>query len=400
MDNWTQTMGAGPLIGIAVAAIALILVMIIAFKMHAFLTLVIVSAVTALATGMPVGEVPGVMINSFGGTLGSVALLVGLGAMLGRLIEHSGGAKALADKLVSMVGEEKAPFALGIASLLLGFPMFFDAGLVMMLPIIFAVARRVSNKSVLYFVFPSAGAFSVMHVFVPPHPGPVAASEFFGSSIGLILIIGLVLAFPVWYFTGYKWGQYVGKNFFVEIPNIFGKEDDDQPKNPPSVGTVVFLLLLPMFLIFLNTGFDTLTKAGIIDGNALWVQAGKFVGTSSIALLITVLTALVLLGYRRGEKGSALEKLVDSALGPICSVVLITGASAGIGKAAALKVAAAGAKIIVVARGEEELFATRDEINAAVKVALGQLNGTDAAAVSMMTGLTADELDDLGGLPK
>ncbi|MFN8048823.1 MAG: GntP family permease [Ancrocorticia sp.] len=326
MDNWTQTMGAGPLIGIAVAAIALILVMIIAFKMHAFLTLVIVSAVTALATGMPVGEVPGVMINSFGGTLGSVALLVGLGAMLGRLIEHSGGAKALADKLVSMVGEEKAPFALGIASLLLGFPMFFDAGLVMMLPIIFAVARRVSNKSVLYFVFPSAGAFSVMHVFVPPHPGPVAASEFFGSSIGLILIIGLVLAFPVWYFTGYKWGQYVGKNFFVEIPNIFGKEDDDQPKNPPSVGTVVFLLLLPMFLIFLNTGFDTLTKAGIIDGNALWVQAGKFVGTSSIALLITVLTALVLLGYRRGEKGSALEKLVDSALGPICSVVLITGA--------------------------------------------------------------------------
>ncbi len=325
MDNWTQTMGAGPLIGIAVAAIALILVMIIAFKMHAFLTLVIVSAVTALATGMPVGEVPGVMINSFGGTLGSVALLVGLGAMLGRLIESSGGARALADKLVSMVGEERAPFALGIASLMLGFPMFFDAGLVMMLPIIFAVARRVSNKSVLYFVFPAAGGFSVMHVFVPPHPGPVAASEFFGSSIGLILIIGLLLAFPVWYVTGYMWGQYVGKNFFVEIPQLFG-EDKDQPKNPPSVGTVVFLLLLPMFLIFLNTGFDTLVKAGILDGQALWVQAGKFVGTSGIALLITVITALVLLGYRRGEKGSALEKLVDSALGPICSVVLITGA--------------------------------------------------------------------------
>lgn len=133
--------------GIAVAAIALILVLIIQFKLHAFLTLVVVSALTALVAGIPIVEVPEVMISDFGGTLGSVALLVALGAMLGRLIDASGGAKALADKLIDMVGPEKAPLALRAASLLLGFPVFFDAGLIMMLPIVFAVAKHVAEEA-------------------------------------------------------------------------------------------------------------------------------------------------------------------------------------------------------------------------------------------------------------
>ncbi|SJM71215.1 GntP family permease [Gulosibacter sp. 10] len=326
MEDWTQTLGAGPLLGIAAGAIALILILIIGLRMHAFLVLVLVSALTALASGIPIGLIPEALTDSFGGTLGNVALLVGLGAMLGRLIESSGGAKALADKLVSLVGPKRAPFALGVASLMLGFPMFFDAGLVMMLPIVFAVARRVSDKSVLAFVFPVAGAFSVMHVFVPPHPGPVSAADYFDANLGLVLLVGIVLAFPVWYLTGYLWGKYVGRNFFVEIPKLFGSADEELPKNPPSVGTVIFLLLLPMFLIFLNTGLTTLAAAGALSEEMLLVQIGQFLGTSGIALLITVLVALVLLGYRRGEKGSVLEKLVDSALGPICSVVLITGA--------------------------------------------------------------------------
>lgn len=326
MEDFVQTMSPTALLLIAAAAIGLILVLIIQFKLHAFLTLVVVSALTAIVTGIPIGEVPGVMIGDFGGTLGAVALLVALGAMLGRLIEYSGGAKALADYLISMVGEKRAPLALGLASLLLGFPVFFDAGLIMMLPIIFAVARRVTDKSVLYFVFPSAVAFSVMHVFVPPHPGPVAASEFFGASIGMVLLLGLVVAIPTFYVTGYVWSKYVGKRYFVSVPDLFGSEDPDQPENPPSVGTIVALLLLPMFLILLNTGLSTLATAGVVSESDTWVQVGQFLGTSSIALLITVLVALVVLGWRRGMEGTALEKLVDGALGPISSVVLITGA--------------------------------------------------------------------------
>jgi GntP family gluconate:H+ symporter len=160
MEDWTQTLGTLPLLGIAAGAIALILVMIIVFKVHAFLTLIIVSLLTAIVAGVPVSAIAKTLTDGLGGTLGTVALLVALGAMLGRLIEHSGGAKALADKFVDIFGEKRAPFALGITSLILGFPMFFDAGLVMMLPIVFAVARRVSKNNVLLFGMPAAAACS------------------------------------------------------------------------------------------------------------------------------------------------------------------------------------------------------------------------------------------------
>ncbi len=402
MENWTQTLSPGALLGIAVGAILLILLLIIQFKVHAFLTLVLVSALTALVTGIPIAARPGVMIGDFGATLGSVALLVALGAMLGRLIEASGGAKALADKLIDMVGEERAPLALGAASLLLGFPVFFDAGLIMMLPIVFAVARHVGDKSVLYFVFPTAIAFSVMHVFVPPHPGPVAATELFGANMGLVLILGIIIAIPTWYVTGYLWGKYVGKRYFVKIPDLFGDKDPDQPSNPPSVGTVVFLLLLPMALIFLNTGMSTLASMGILEEDSMVVQIGKFLGTSSIALLITVLVALVLLGYRRGEKGTALEKLVDSALGPIASVVLITGAggmfggvlrASGIGDAVADLLSGAGIPIIAavyllavalrLAQGSATVALVTAAGLMAPAVLAGGFNGMQIAAITL-----------------
>lgn len=145
MENWTQSLSAGPLLAIAAGAILLILVMIIRFRVHALLTLVLVSLLTAIVAGLPLEAiVDQVLIKNFGGTLGSVAILVGLGAMLGRLVETSGGAQSLADALVRLFGEKRAAFALGVASLIFGFPIFFDAGLVVMLPIVFATARRMN----------------------------------------------------------------------------------------------------------------------------------------------------------------------------------------------------------------------------------------------------------------
>lgn len=326
MDDFTQTLGAGPLLGIAAAAVALILLLVIRFKLHAFLTLIVVSLLTALATGIPLGQIAPTLITAFGNTLGPVALLIGLGAMLGKMIEHSGGARVLAEKLVSVFGEQRAAFALGVASLMLGFPIFFDAGLVVMLPIIFAVARRLGGGNVLLYGIPAAAAFSVMHVFLPPHPGPVAATELYDANLGLVLLVGLVLAVPVWYLSGYVWGKRVGQKYPLPVPALFGELDDDQPRNPPSVGTVVAVLLLPLVLIFLNTGLDAAEAAGAVDAEALWVQALTLLGTSSVALLISVLVATIVLGTRRGDSGTALEKVLDSALGPVCSVILITGA--------------------------------------------------------------------------
>ena len=267
------------------------------------------------------------LIKSFGGTLGSVALLVGLGAMLGRLVETSGGAQSLADALVRMFGEKRAAFALGIASLIFGFPIFFDAGLVVMLPIVFATARRM-KQPVLAYALASIGAFSVMHVFLPPHPGPIAASEFYGAGIGQVLLIGLPIAFVTWYFSGYLLGQVLGKRIHVPVPDLLsgGKLDNDQPKEPASAGTVVGIMLIPMLLIFMNTGLATLISEKVVSADEHWVQVLRMIGSTPIALLISVLVALYVLGIRRGETGSALEKTVDGALGPVCSVILITGA--------------------------------------------------------------------------
>ncbi|MBK4147764.1 GntP family permease [Corynebacterium macginleyi] len=358
METWEPTLSTGPLLGIAVAAIAVILVSVIYFKLHAFLTLLVVSALTALAAGIPLEGIVPTMTQSFSSTLGSVALLVGLGAMIGRLVEASGGAQSLADAMVHRFGENEAPLALGIASLIMGFPIFFDAGLIVMLPVIFAVARRL-NGPVLAFGLPAAGAFSVMHVYLPPHPGPVAASELYGADLGLVLLVGLLLALPTWYISGYRFGLFAGKTFSFKVTDAIAGpvlEKEEQPLKPASAATVVFILLTPMVLIFFNTGLNALASYGTIDADATWIRFFVMLGQTPIALLITVLIALVVLGLRRSVEKTALEKLVDSSLGPICSVVLITGAggmfggvlrTSGIGDALADSLSGLGIPVIL-----------------------------------------------------
>ncbi len=357
MEDWTQTLGVVPLLLIAAGAIALILILIIWARIHAFLVLILVSLLTALATGIPVGGIGKVLVDSFSGTVGPVALLVGLGAMLGALVDSSGGARVLAEKMVSIFGEKRAAFALSVASLIMGFPMFFDAGLIVMLPIIFAVARRIGGKHMLLYGITAAAAFSVMHVFVPPHPGPITASETYGANLGLVLLIGLVVALPTWYLSGYLWAKFIDKRIPLPIANLF-RADDVEPTNPPTAGTVIGVLAIPLVLILLNTGASALVSAGALDGDAVWVQALRLIGTSQIALLIAVFVALFVLGTRRGVHGSALEKVVDSSLGPICSVVLITGAggmfggvlrASGIGDALSDSLAAIGIPVIFAA---------------------------------------------------
>lgn len=356
MEDWVPTLSAGPLLGIAAAAIALILVLVIVFKLHAFLTLIIVSAATGLAAGIPLEGIVPTMTKGFGSTLASVALLVGLGAMLGRLVETSGGAKSLAETLVARFGEQRAPFALGVASLLMGFPIFFDAGLIVMLPVIFAVARRL-NGPVLAYGIPAAGAFSVMHIYLPPHPGPISAAEFYSADIGLVMLLGLIIAIPTWLISGLWLGKTLGRRYPLPVPDILaGGPQATDVKNPATPGLIVSLLLLPMVLIFGNTGMGLATSADWVDKSSSLVRALQFVGSTPIALLISTLVALYFLGIRRGQPKADLEKLLDGALGPICSVVLITGAggmfggvlrTSGIGDALADSMSDLGVPVIL-----------------------------------------------------
>lgn len=351
-------LGGYMLIFTMVVAIILLLVMIMKFKVHAFVALIIVSLLTALATGISVDKILPTLLGGFGSTLASVALLVGLGAMIGRLLEITGGAKVLADTLINKFGEKRAPFALGVASLLFGFPIFFDAGLVVMLPIIFSVAKQFGG-SVLRYALPSAGAFAVMHAFLPPHPGPVASGDLLGANMGLLVIVGLICAIPTWYIGTYLFSMFVSKRIHVDLPKAFLNSlavNDTAVQNPPSFKRVLIILLLPIFLILFDTGLNTLTVAKVVDGSDLWVQSLRLIGKTPIALLITLVVAILLLkGNRSYEQ---IEKICNNALGPICSIILVTGAggmfggvlrASGIGDELSALMSDTGMPIIVAA---------------------------------------------------
>ncbi|MGC5585166.1 GntP family permease [Ornithinimicrobium sp. W1665] len=342
MEAIEPAYGAGVLLLIAAVAVALLLFLIMKVKIHAFVALVAVSLLTAVAAGIPLADVPTALMSGFSSTLGSVALLVAFGVMLGRLLEHTGGAQVLADTLINRFGEKRAPLALGIAALIFGFPIFFDAGLVVFLPIIFTVARRFGG-SILKYGLPTAGAFAAMHAIVPPHPGPVAAADLMGGDIGITLLLGIPVAIIGWYVGAYLVGTWLGNRFDVDIPDLlFGKEnagvddtlDDDAAgasgstavrTKAPAFGLVLMLLLLPFLLIALNTVVGTLRTDGRIAEDAAWASGLQLIGQTPVALLITVIVAVFVLAPGRFSIPTA-SKLMDEALGPIAAIILITGA--------------------------------------------------------------------------
>ena len=332
MEAIEPVYGATTLLLIAAAAVAVLLFLIIKVKLHAFVALVLVSLLTALAAGIPVADVPSALSFGFSNTLGSVALLVGFGVMIGRLLEVTGGAQVLADTLIGRFGEKRAPLALGVAALIFGFPIFFDAGLVVFLPIIMTVARRFGGSLLLYSL-PTAGAFAAMHALVPPHPGPVAAAEALGANIGLTLLLGVPVAVASWYIGAYLVSQALGRRIHVDVPTVlFGEmnggandeEGSTKTRAVPSFATVLGVLMLPFVLISCNTVVSTLTTSGVIAEDAVWAQALKMIGNTSVALLITVIVATIVLG--RGRSMADVSEIFDKALGPICAIILITGA--------------------------------------------------------------------------
>ncbi|ULE32249.1 GntP family permease [Mycobacterium sp. IDR2000157661] len=409
MEAIDPAYGAGTLLVIAAGAVALLLFLIMKVKLHAFVALVLVSVLTALAAGIPVAEVPDALAFGFADTIGAVALLVGFGVMIGRLLEITGGAQVLADTLIGRFGEKRAPLALGVAALLFGFPIFFDAGLVVFLPIIITVARRFGGSLLLY-ALPAAGAFAIMHALVPPHPGPVAAAGLLDASIGLTLLVGAPVAVLSWYVGSFLVSRVIGRRVFVDIPEALfgeingGRDDKDADgggapaagdgggaqtltRTAPSFATVLGLLLLPFVLISFDTVLSTLITAEVIPEDSTWAQYLMLLGNTTVALLITTIVAILVLGLRNHTM-AGVGTILDNALGPICSIILITGAGgmfggvlelSGIGAALSDSLSDLGMSLIVQAF----LIATLLRVaQGSATVALTTTAGLLAAAVA------------------
>ncbi|WP_295804589.1 GntP family permease [uncultured Corynebacterium sp.] len=323
------------LVLLGLAAVALILLLIIKMKAHPFLAMLLVSIALALAAHVPLSEVVPLLKDGMGGTLGGVALIVTLGAMLGRVVEVSGGAEVLARALEEHFGEKRAPWALGGASFIFGIPVFVDVATIVLVPITLAVARRMSGKvNMLAYALPVVAALLTVHVVLPPHPGIVGASELMHADVGMVLLLGIVPALVMW-LVGQVFSGFIVKRVFSPVPAVgsqaagtaASQEGDIDTEKAPSVSLVLAAIILPLVLIM----GGTVSKVMLAEGNLLRNFLG-FIGDSPIALFIGVLFAIATLGFGRGWGREKVEEVVTSALPATAAVILITGAGGTFGK--------------------------------------------------------------------
>ncbi len=308
---------AGPgLLILTLAAIALLLFLILVVKLHAFLSLLISSMALGLAAGMAPAAVLKSIQSGFGEALGFIAVVVGLGAMIGRFIENSGGGRALADWLLGKFGRERAVWALLVAAYLVGLPIFFEVGFIILAPLVWSLARE-SKRSLLFYGMPVAAALSATHSLVPPHPAPVAAAQLLGADMGRIILYGVAVSLPMAVLGGVVYGGWIAKRMFIPMPEMALRAQPEKPVTPPPVGVVTLILLLPVLLIFVAS----ITATANLPGKQLL----GFLGHPFTALLITTLAAMFVLGARRGINRNEIARMAVDSLAPIATLLLIMG---------------------------------------------------------------------------
>jgi len=207
------------LLAIAAASIALLLFLIIRVRLEPFVSLLAVAATVAVAAGLPLEKIVPTMEDGVGTVLAHVAPIVGLGAMLGKMLELSGGAQKIADRLLARFGQERAPLALGLTGLIFGIPVFFDVGVIVLAPVVYgAYLAGGRSKSMLYYCLPLAGGLAIVHGVLPPHPGPVAAASLLGVGFGWVIVLGLACAVPAWIAGGLLYSRWIAQRIDVPLP--------------------------------------------------------------------------------------------------------------------------------------------------------------------------------------
>ena len=246
------TPDAARLVFAAVAGLILLLILIIKFKVHAMISILIGAVGIGLMAGMPLSDIIGSVNEGIGNTLKGIALLVGLGSMFGAILEESGGAQTLAVTMVRKFGDEKAAWALGITGLVVAMPVFFDAGLIILIPLAFSLAKR-TKRSVLYYVIPLLAGLAVGHAFIPPTPGPVLVATMLGVDLGWVILVGIFCGIFAMIAAGPIWGSICGKKYMVEVPEHVAQQADIDESKLPKFGTIVGIIMIPLLLIIANS---------------------------------------------------------------------------------------------------------------------------------------------------
>ena len=310
-----------------VIGIVLLLTLIIFLKLNTFISLIITSIVTSILLGMPLNKVMETIEAGMGGTLGHIALIFGLGAILGKLLADGGGANRIADTLIDKFGPKHVQWAMLIAAFIVGIALFFEVGLVLLIPLVFTIAKR-AKVSPLKLGLPMVTALSVTHGFLPPHPGPVVIAKELKANIGHVLLYGIIIAIPVTLIAGPIFNKFAQKL----IPSAYTREGDIsalgsqkefKASEMPSFGLSILTAVLPVILMLLSTVVQLVT--GHETAKNLFEQIIYFIGTAGTAMLISVIFAIFSMGLHRERKMDDIMKSVTNAIYPIGMMILIIG---------------------------------------------------------------------------
>lgn len=316
-----------PLIAVVIGVLIL-LMLIMAFKLNTFIALIITSMVTGILLGMPLDTIVTTIEKGMGDTLGHIAIIFGLGSILGKLLSDGGGATSIADTLIRIFGKKYVTWAMIIASFIIGISLFLEVAFVLLVPLVFTLARRmeISNLKV---GLPMATSIAVTHGFLPPHPGPVAISEAVNANIGHVLMYGIIVGVPLAIIVGGTFPKLALKL----SPNAFKREGNTaavgemkhiEQAQLPSFGLSLLTALAPVILMLLATIVQLVTgnEAGHAKGFEGFIY---FIGTSVTAMLIAVLFAIYTMGVRRKQSMKEIMDTVTNAITPIAMLILIIG---------------------------------------------------------------------------
>ncbi|MEB8307260.1 gluconate:H+ symporter [Staphylococcus xylosus] len=316
-----------PLVAVVIGVLIL-LMLIMWFKLNTFIALIITSMVTGILLGMPLDTIVTTIEKGMGDTLGHIAIIFGLGSILGKLLSDGGGATRIADTLINVFGKKYVTWAMIIASFIIGISLFLEVAFVLLIPLVFTLAKRmqISNLTV---GLPMATSIAVTHGFLPPHPGPVAISEAVNANIGHVLMYGVIIGIPLAIIVGAIFPKIAHKL----TPEAFKRKGNQaavgefkvfENKDLPSFGMSLLTALAPVILMLLATIVQLIT--GNEDGKANGFEGFiYFIGTSVTAMLIAVLFAIYSMGIRRNQSMKQIMDTVSNAITPIAMLILIIG---------------------------------------------------------------------------
>ncbi|MDP4096010.1 GntP family permease [Paenibacillus sp. P96] len=338
----------------ALITIVLLIVLIAKFKWNPFISLLLAAIFLGLMNGMPAHEVITSVTKGLGGTLGSIAIVIGLGTMLGKMMAESGGAERIATTLIDRFGEKRVHWAMLVVAFIVGIPVFFEVGIILLIPILFTVARKM-NISLIKIGIPMLAGLSTVHGLLPPHPAPMIAIESFQADIGRTILYALIVGIPTAIIAGPVFGSWISKRVHVTPkPELVDQFTNKSERALPGIGITLFTILLPVILM-LSGSIAAIADPGKTSGLTVFFE---FTGDEVIALLIAAVFALFSLGYARGFNKDDLARFTSESLAPTASIILIIGAGgafktvlidSGVGKAIAEMATGANVNVIVFA---------------------------------------------------